>query len=131
MQRRPVRACLSILLVFTLLSLLPPRTVMASPLHASMQTSVATKGMTHEMHALGHHESRMTDTVASSGSVSDTNGHATCHCNGHCGVCGACSSVLPSTMTIAFAAANPISIRLQLSILTEISFSPDPRPPRV
>ena len=137
MRRRPVRTCLSILLVFTLLSMLPLEGAMALSMDiamgmpVSMEMSGAMADAAHGTAVAVHSGHQTAALVALHRHVNDTHHRAPCPCDGHCGLCGACFSVLPSTSTLTFAAAGYSSAELRLSNLTDISFSPDPRPPRV
>jgi len=133
-RRRPVRASLSMLLVFTLLSMLPLQAAMAVSMDIAMGASMEMSGTmqvaVHEL-AVSSHSEHQAAVVVSPRDVSDTHQHAPCRCDGHCGLCGACFSVLPPMSAFVFAAANLSFTEPQLSNLTDVPSSPDPRPPRV
>ena len=130
MRRRPARACVSIFLVFTLLSMLPLQAAMALPMKMSGAVPGMTQGAVHPIAVSGHSEHQAA-MVVSPRQVTDTHQQAPCRCGGHCGLCGVCFSVLAPMSTFVFAAADPPFAELQLSNLTDIPSSPDPRPPRV
>jgi len=121
------------LLVFTLLSMLPLQATMALPMDfaigAPMEISGAMPSGAHEM-AVSVHSEHQVAGVDSPRDITDTHHRAPCPCNGHCGLCGACFSVLTPMSTFVFAAAGLSFSELQLSNLTDIPSSPDPRPPR-
>ena len=133
MRRRPVRAFLSMVLVFALLSMLPLQAAMALPMEMS---GTMPNTMPGTMQAAGHetavavHSEHQAAVVVSLRDVTDRHQHAPCRCDGYCGLCGACFSVLPPMSTFVFAAAGLSFAELQLSNLTDIPSSPDPRPPR-
>jgi len=103
---------------------------MAIAMGAPMEMSGAMPRGAHEM-AVSVHSEHQAAAVVSPRGVTDTHHRVPCPCDGHCGQCGGCFSVLPPTSTFAFAATDLSFAELQLSNLTDISFSPDPRPPRV
>jgi hypothetical protein len=120
-MRRRLRACLSVLLMFTLLGMVPARMTVAMPMAA--QTAAE-----HHAHAQ-HGWMRMVDQPASSQPASHHGQHAPCHC-AHCGLCGACLSAMPATLTTGFIAVRVMPVVTRISNLAEIWFPPDPRPPR-
>ena len=121
MHRRPFRACLSVLLVFTLLSMLPPRAAVAVP----MMKLEAAQQM-HMLHGMG----QVADHVSLDRAASDNGQHDQCQCGVHCGLCGVCHSTLSSAMVSSFAGMGVTPAGLRLLSLAEIYLSPDPHPPR-
>ena len=124
MRSRPLRACLSLLLVLALVGMMPAHAAMAVPL--DMQ------GMPDQRHVL-HGQMQMTDDVTSQHAASHSGQHGQhdqCQCSAHCGACGACHSTVSAELSsnfIAFLATpsgprplNPAEIWLPI----------DPRPPR-
>lgn len=122
MRRRPQQVCLGVLLVFTLLSMVPPRAAMAIPM--------AMQGAAQQVHVL-HDMGQMADHVSLDHAASPHNGqHDQCQCDPHCGLCGACHSTLSSAMVSSFTGMSVTPAGQRLSNLAEVYLSPDPYPPR-
>lgn len=133
MRHRALRACLSIVLVFTLLGMLPLQAAMAVAMDSTtgmpMKMSGAMHGAAHEATdnlRSEHH----TDPVVSHLDPTDTHQRTPCPCDGHCGLCGACFSVLSSVTAYTLVATGLSITQEHLANLTDIPSSPDPRPPR-
>jgi len=107
--------------VFTLLSMLPPRAVMAMPM--------APQGATHSVHAL-HGQGQMAERVVAGHAASHNGQHTQCHCGAHCGLCGVCHSSPSTAMISGFIGMGVTPAGLRLSNLAEVYLSPDPDPPR-
>jgi hypothetical protein len=118
MHHCPLRACLSVLLVLALLSMLPPRTAMAMAM--PMQGGMQDMPMQHGMGRMVNHISL--DHAASHHGQDDQ-----CHCGAHCGLC---HSMLSSAMAPSYSGLGVTPAGLQPSSLVEIYLSPDPHPPR-
>ena len=121
MRRRPFRACLSVLLVFTLLGMLPPRAVMAMPM--TMQGATQQVPMKRDMGQMADHVSL--DLADSHNSHRDQ-----CPCDEYCGLCGACHSTLSSAVVSSFTGMSITPPGPKLSSPGDVYLSPDPHPPR-
>ena len=124
MHRRPFRACLSLLLVFAMLSMVGPRVAMAMPMGVS--------GTPHQIQTLHGDMQMMTDTTSQhTASHPDQHGHQDqCSCGTHCCLNGVCHATVSTGTVFAlgetFAAPNgPLLLNL-----AELSLPLDPRPPR-
>jgi len=117
-----VRARLSLLLVFTMLSMSLP--------HASMAMPMASQGATSSMHAMHDQGQQMADQDAVDPAVSHQGQSDQCHCGAHCGLCGACHSTPAAATVAAFIGLGVSPAGPPLSNLTELYLPPDPHPPR-
>lgn len=124
MRRRPFRACLSLLLVFALLSMVGPRAAMAMP--------TGSVGMAHQMHALHGDVQVMADTSLQHAiSYPDQNGHQEqCGCGAHCGLCGICHATVSTVTVSGLNSVFAVPTGPRLLNLAELSLPLDPRPPR-
>ena len=124
MHRRPCRACLSLLLVFALLSMAGPRVAMAMP--------TGVPGTPHQLQTLHGDMQMMTDATSQhTASHPGQHGHQDqCGCGAQCCLNGVCHATV-STWTVSgsggtFAAPNgPLPLNP-----AELSLPLDPRPPR-
>ena len=124
MHRRPFRACLSLLLVFALLSMVGPRAAMAMPM--------GVPGTPHQMQAL-HGDTQMVTYASSHYSASHPGQHVhkdKCCCGAHCCLNGLCHATVSTGVVYGLSGtyATPNGPR-HLNI-TELALPLDPRPPR-
>ena len=119
MHRRPFRAFLSLLLMFALVSMLPPHAAMA---------------MSQQLH-VAHGQMQAMENGSSQHVVSHTGQHNQhnhqCHCGAHCGVCGACYSTVSAEQVAGFINVFILPVGPRSLNLTKIWLPIDPRPPRV
>ena len=124
MHRCPFRACLSLLLVFVLLSMVGPRAAMAMPMEV--------QGAAHQMHML-HGHLQMMDEMSSQHAVSYNGQHGypdKCCCGAQCGLCGVCHSIVTGEAVSGFIGTPVIPAGSVLLNLAELWLPLDPRPPR-
>jgi hypothetical protein len=116
MHHCPFRACLSVLLMLALLSMLPPPAAMAMPMQGAMQDMPMQHGM-----------GQMANHISLDHAASHHGQHDRCHCGAHCGLC---HSMLSSAMVPGYTGMGVTPAGLQPSSLVEIYLSPDLHPPR-
>ena len=119
-KAKSLRGCLSLALVFTLLSMSLPHAAMAMPM---------AQGATPSM-PLMHGQAQMAAQVAADPAASHNDQHTQCHCGAHCGMCGVCHSTLSTAMISSFIGVGVTPAGPRLSNLAEVYLSPDPHPPR-
>jgi len=116
------RACLSGLLIFALLAMVPVR--------AAMPLAMASGHMLH-MHD-SHGAADVQQYLAMDHHMMSHSGHQQqCSCGAHCCLCGVCHSSLPtiSLPDLLFAVRVTPNAPQRIS-LAKVLFPPDPRPPR-
>ena len=119
MRRRPYRACLGLLLIFTLLSMMGERAAMAMPM----------VDMTHHTHS--HHTDRQMMADAPLQYVTSNPSHqGQCGCYVHCFFCSICHATMSSGTVSKLSGTFGIPIGPRLPNLTELSLPLDPHPPR-
>jgi len=126
MQRRPFRVLLSLLLMFAVVSMLPPR--------AAMAMAPDLQGASQQLH-VAHGRMQAMENGSSQHGVShsgrrDQHIHQ-CHCAAHCGMCGACYSAVSTAPVTGFINVFVVPVGPQPLNLAEIWLPIDPRPPRV
>lgn len=125
MHRRPFRAFLSLLLMFALVSMLPP--------HAAMAMSPGLQGMSQGLH-VAHGLKQTMENGSSQHVIFHTGQHGQhnhqCHCGAHCGMCGACYSTVSAAPVADFINVFILPVGPRLLNLAEIWLPIDPRPPR-
>ena len=118
MHRRPYRAFLSLLLMFALVSMLPPHAAMA---------------MSQGLHVAQGQKQTM-ENGSSQHVIFHTGQHGQhnhqCHCGAHCGMCGACYSTVSAAPVADFSNVFILPVGPRLLNLAEIWLPIDPRPPR-
>jgi hypothetical protein len=125
MHRRPFRAFLSLLLMFALVSMLPPC--------AAMAMSPDLQGMSQQLH-VSHGQMQNMESDSSQHAVSHNVQHGQhnhqCHCGAHCGICGACYSAVSAVPLSGLINIFILPVGPRLLNLAEIWLPIDPRPPR-
>jgi hypothetical protein len=124
MYRRPFRACLSLLLVFALLSMVGPRAAMATP--------TGMVGMAHQMRALRSNMQVMTD-MSSQHAAFHPGQHGDqdqCGCGAHCCLCGVCHATVSSGTVSGLSGTFAVPNGPRLLNLAQLALPLDPRPPR-
>ena len=125
MHRRPFRAFLSLLLMFALVSMLPPR--------AAMAMSPDLQGMSQRPH-VAHGQMQTMENGSLQHAVPHSAQHGQhnhqCHCGAHCGMCGACYSAASAGPVSGFINVFVMPVGPRLLNLAEIWLPIDPRPPR-
>ena len=122
MFNRPVRAKLSLLLVFALLSM--------TGSHVTMAMSMGMAETTHQMHS--HHGDAHMMTEMSSQLVAPHTGQGCDQDQGCCGAhcfCGVCHAVVLSGEIFAYSSMVASNNGPSLLSLAEVSLPLDPRPP--
>ena len=118
MHRRPSRTFLSLILMFALVSMLPPCAVMA---------------MSQQLH-VAHGQMQTMENGSMQYALSHSAQHGQpnhqCHCGAHCGMCGACYSVVSAEPVSGFIKVFILPVGPRLLNLAEIWLPIDPRPPR-
>ena len=124
MHRRPVRACLNLLLVLSLLSMAGPRAVMAM--------STGGVGMAHQMHALHGDMQLMTKASTQHAPFHPGEyGHQDqCGFGAHCCLCGVCHAAASSGIVSGLSGTFAVPNTPPFQSLTDLSLPLDPRPPR-
>jgi len=127
MHLRPFRAFLSRLLLFALVSMLPP--------HAAMAMAPDLQGTSQQLY-VAHGQMQTMENGSSQHAVSHSAQHGQenhqCHCGVHCGMCGACYShfAVSAEPVSGFIKAFIFPAGPLLLNLAEIWLPIDPRPPR-
>ena len=121
-----IRPHLSLLLVFTILSMVGPRAVMAQPM--------GMVGMAHQM-GMPHDQMTHVNDLSSTHAIAQSvhlHGHQNlCGCAKPCSHCGVCHATVPVMSNSGFGDRFTVPPGLFTLSLTEITIPVDPRPPRV
>jgi hypothetical protein len=124
MHRRPFRACLSLLLVFALLSVVGPRVAIAMPM--------GVPGTPHQIQTL-HGDMQMMTDLSSQHTASHPGQHGRqvqCGCGAHCCFCGVCHATVSTGTVTGLSGTFAAPDGPRHFNLTELSLPLDPRPPR-
>lgn len=122
-----LRAGLGLLvIIFALLGMLLPRTVMSMPVAIPDMTHAATHEMT-----MQHHMGAKEHSISMDHIVFPHDRHDRCQCSGHCTLCGTCHSTLSSALISDFNGLYTVPAGPRLASVIDIYLSPDPHPPRV
>ncbi len=126
MHHRPFRSLLSLLLMFTLVSMLPPC--------AAMAMASDLQGVSLQMH-VAHGRMQTMENGSSQHGVSHSGRHDQQHhqrrCAAHCGMCGACYSAVSTEQVTGFINVFVTPVGPRPLNMAEIWLPIDPRPPRV
>lgn len=121
-MRNRLRACVSVLLMFTLLGTVAARAAMVMPM--GMQA-----GVVH--HASGAHATvGMIAHVPVDPGPSHSGKHSQYPCGPHCGLCGVCHHSLPASLAANFIGKPVTHFAPRSANPAEVWLPLDPRPPR-